>query len=106
MDQDTELACKIYHAFMSVMKYTLNLEEQHYTESGKQDPRFLFFKQELMNKTYSTVEDLLKTLQDNKIINETDYKEHLRYGYKKTASGGSGYLNTDEFNDFLNNQGT
>ncbi len=98
---DREIARLIYHSWMSHMKYTLDLEEYSYKESGRNDPRFKFFKKQLMANSYDTLRQLFAKLADTGVSQKTDWQEDVKDGYKDTLSGGSGYLNTEDLNDFL-----
>lgn len=98
---DNQLARIVYHKFMSVMKSTLELEEMSYREQGRNDPRYKTFKKHLMSNTYNNIRSLLTELADLGIVAPTSYEEDPKDGYKDTESGGSGYLNTAEFNKFL-----
>lgn len=99
-ENGTELAKTIYRSHMDVMKYTLNLEEQKYN-MGRQDEKYKFFKKQLMDRTYSKLRDLFATLESWGLIEKTNYPEDVKHGYQETPSGGSGYLNTAEFEGFL-----
>jgi len=104
---DQQIARLIYHKTLSIMKYTLNLEEQKYTEHGRDDSRFKFFKKELMRKTFETLYELFDELYHLKISEKSMIDEDLKNGYQPTESGGSGYVNTKSFNQWLqkNNKG-
>lgn len=95
-----QLARNIYLAAMSTMKYTLNMEERKY-EEGRKDERYRFFKQELMKKTYNELRNLFEKLSEQGLIEDSGQNEDLKYGYKETVSGGSGYVNTEELDEFL-----
>ncbi len=102
---DRELAKLIYHRAMSTMKFTLDLEERQY-EKGRNDPRFKFFKKMLMSNTYENMRGLFKSLEDWGLVAKTDYPEDVKNGYKDTSSGGAGYLNVEEFTEWLNSDGS
>ena len=101
IDQGKQLARMIYHKLMSNMKFTLDLEEFSYKESGRNDPRYKFFKKQLMGNTYDTLRQVFEDMEDMGIILQTEYDEDVKDGYKDTDSGGSGYLNSDRFNAWL-----
>jgi len=100
-EMDNELARLIYHQWMSHMKFTLDLEEFSYKESGRNDPRFKFFKKQLMADSYDKLRELFEKLSQRGCIEKSPWPEDVKDGYKETLSGGSGYLNTEDFNDFL-----
>jgi len=98
---DKEIARLIYHVWMSHMKYTLDLEEYSYKESGRNDPRFKFFKKQLMANSYDQLRQLFTKLESLGISEKTSWPEDVKDGYKDTISGGSGFVNTPEMTDFL-----
>lgn len=102
METKGQLARIIYHRIMSVMKYTLELEEFSYREQGRDDPRYKTFKKHLMANTYENLRGLFGELENVGIIQKTDYTEDVKDGYKESESGGSGYVNTNAFNVWLN----
>lgn len=99
---DTQLARLVYHKVLAIMKFTLDLEEQKYPERGRQDDRYKFFRKQLMHQTYENLRSLFGDLEKLGIIESADYEEDVKDGYKPTASGGSGYLNTSSFDAWLN----
>jgi len=101
IDRDKQLARLIYHKWMSSMKFTLDLEEFSYKDKGRNDPRYKFFKKQLMANTYDSLRELFQIMQDMGVIQATDYDEDVKDGYQDTDSGGSGYLNGDRFNGWL-----
>ena len=101
MDQDQQLARLIYHKMMSNMKFTLDLEEYSYKDKGRNDPKYRFFKKQLMANTYESLRLLFEDLEDIGILSQTEYEEDVKDGYKDTESGGSGYLNSSRFNAWL-----
>ena len=102
MPGENQIARMIYHRSMSTLKFTLELEEQKYQEQARQDPRYKFFKKMLMSTTYDNLRALFKDLKELEVIEETDYTENVKDGYKDTDSGGSGYVNAPEFQEWLN----
>lgn len=100
-NNDTQLARTIYHRVLSTMKFTLDLEEQKYPERGRNDDRYKFFKKQLMSNTYENLRSLFKGLEEINLIQETQYPEDVKDGYKPTSSGGSGYVNTDGLDELL-----
>jgi len=86
---------------MSNMKYTLELEEFSYRDNGRNDPRYKTFKKHLMSNTYNSLRSLFEDLADLGLIDETDYEEDVKDGYKDTPSGGSGYINTKKLDDWF-----
>jgi DNA-binding HxlR family transcriptional regulator len=101
MENSQELARLIAHKTCSIMKFTLELEEMSYREHGRNDSRYKTFKRMLMATTYETLRELFEELVEWKLIKKTDYPEDVKDGYRDTASGGSGYLNSKRFGDFL-----
>lgn len=99
--QDKELAKFLYHRMMSNMKYTLDLEEYSYKDAGRNDPRYKFFKKQLMLHTYDMMRDIFDEFESWGLVMPTEYSEDLIQGYATTPSGGSGFLNTPDFNDWL-----
>jgi len=102
MENNTQLASKIFHRVMSIMKFTLNLEEYSYREKGRDDPRYKTFKQQLMANTYENLRGLCEELEKDGVIKSTDDGEDVKGGYKPTPSGGSGYINSKDFDEWLN----
>ncbi len=104
MDQDKnkQIARMIYHRWMSTMKYTLELEEFSYREKGRSDPKYKTFKKHLMANTYDSLRSLFEDLRSLDLLEKTSYEEDVKNGYMENDSGGSGYLNTAEFDDWLN----
>jgi len=98
-----QLGRLIYHVALANMKNTLNLEEFSYREQGRNDPRYKTFKKHLMEHTYASLRDLFHELENIGLLQKTENEEDVKNGYTDSESGGSGYLNSDEFNDFLNN---
>lgn len=99
---NSQLANIIYQNVRSIMKFTLDMEEQKYPEKGRNDDRYKFFKKQLMSFTYETLRDLFKSMSELELIQPTDYIEDVKDGYKPTLSGGSGFINTEDLNYFLN----
>lgn len=100
-NHEMQLARTIYHRMLSTMKFTLDLEEQKYIEKGRQDDRYKFFKKQLMSQTYDNLRALFKDLETLNIIRPTDLPEDVKGGYKSTSSGGAGYVNTEELDEWL-----
>ncbi len=86
---------------MSIMKFTLDLKQQENPQDGRDNPQFRFFKKLLMEKTYQNMRSLFQELEEDGIIQKTDYEEDVKHGYMATTSGGSGYVNTKEFSEWL-----
>lgn len=101
-NENNQLARIIYHQWLSSMKYTLDLEELAYRDKGRHDPRYKTFKKHIMSHTYNSLRTLFQSLEDLGLIRKTDYPEDVHDGYKETVSGGSGYINTEEFDEWLN----
>ena len=99
--KDKELAKFIYHKVKSNMKYTLDLEEYSYKDSGRNDPRFKFFKKQLMANTYEMLHSVFDELEQWGLIEKTSYEEDLKMGYRDNESGGCGHLNTPKFAKWL-----
>lgn len=99
--EDTQLAKMIYHKAMSIMKFTLNLEEYSYRENGRNDPRYKTFKQQLMAATYDNLRQLFEELERAGLLVPTAEAEDVKDGYKPTDSGGSGYINSPELDEWL-----
>ena len=100
-DVGKQLARLIYHKWMSNMKFTLDLEEYSYKDTGRNDPRYKFFKKQLMSNTYDKLRELFEELEDLGLLQETPYDEDVKEGYRDNSSGGSGYLNSAKFDTFL-----
>jgi len=100
-ESSNQLAKMIYHKVMSNMKYTLELEEFSYREKGRDDPKYRTFKKHLMSNTYETLRTLFQEMTDLGIVEKTDYPEDVKDGYKATSSGGSGYINTQDLDEWL-----
>ncbi len=98
---DTELARAIYLKTLTTMKFTLDMEEQKYPERGRNDDKYRFFKKHLMRETYDNLRKLFENLDSLGLIQPTDYNEDVKDGYKSSPSGGSGYVNTDSLNTWL-----
>ena len=98
---DNEIAKMIYHKCLSNMKSTLDLEELSYREQGRNDPRYKTFKKHLMANTYQMLREIFADLEDFNMIQQTEYEEDVKDGYKTTQSGGSGYQNTEKFKKWL-----
>jgi hypothetical protein len=96
-----QLARLIYHKWMSSMKYALELEEFSYREQGRDDSRYKTFKKHLMANNYDNMRALFQELVELGIIEPTDYPEDVKDGYKETVSGGSGFVNTQDFEEWL-----
>lgn len=97
---EQQVAKLIFDYVRNIMKFTLDLEETKF-EKGREDSRFKFFKKVLMKETYENLETLFQQLKDLGLVNNTSYPEDVKNGWKDSASGGSGYLNTPELDDFL-----
>ncbi len=93
MENDKEIAKKIYHSALKTMKFTLEMEEYGYKEQGRNDPRYKHFKRMLMQETYNNLRELFAEFESMNIICKTEYEEDLKNGWKDTPSGGSGFLN-------------
>lgn len=87
---------------MSIMKNTLELEEFSYREKGRNDPRYKTFKKHLMANTYENTRQLFEELAALGIIEKTNDGEDVKDGYKDTPSGGSGYVNNPDFDEWIN----
>jgi hypothetical protein len=59
----------------------------------------------LMATTYDTLRELFSELETWKLVKKTEYPEDVKDGYKDNSSGGSGYVNTKRFSDFLSKTG-
>lgn len=101
MDQDRQLARIIYHKWLSNMKFTLDLEEYSYKDKGRNDPRYRFFKKSLMANTYETLRTLFEELANMGVIDKTDDDEDVKHGYQSTSGGGSGYINSEDFDEWI-----
>ncbi len=102
LENNTQLAKMIYHRVLSIMKFTLDLEEQKYHDRGRQDDRYKFFKKQLMSQTYDNLRGLFEDLSDLDLIKPTDHAEDVKEGYKPTVSGGSGFVNSEPLDEWLN----
>ena len=101
IDNDLQVARMIYHRCMSIMKFTLDLEEYSYKDKGRNDARYKFFKKQLMQNTYDNLRGLFADLEGMGVVIPAEYHEDVKDGYQDTPSGGSGYLNADRFNAWL-----
>lgn len=100
---ETQLAKMICEKIRSIMKFTLSLEEYSYRENGRNDPRYKTFKQQLMANTYENTRELLKSLESLGLISKVeDVDEDVKGGFKDSPSGGSGFINSEDFDDWLN----
>ena len=99
---DTQLSRIVYLKVLSIMKFTLDLEEQKYSERGRNDDRYKFFKKHLMRETYDGLRDIFKDFEELGLICATEHRDDVKDGYKDGPSGGSGHVNTDEFDSWLN----
>lgn len=104
METDREIAKKIYHSALKTMKFALEMEEYGYKEQGRNDPRYKHFKKMLMQETYNNLRDVFADLELLGIISKTDYEEDLKNGWKDSNSGGSGFLNSEDFDGWLKNE--
>lgn len=95
---DNELSRTIFHSALKTMKFTLDLVEQHY-EDGRKDPRFKFFKRLFMSETYDNLRHLFDDFTDQGLLSKIE-NEDLKNGYQENKSGGSGYVNTEDFNNY------
>jgi len=98
---DKQLSRFIFHNVLAIMKNTLNLEELSYREKGRDDPRYKTFKKHLMEFTYSTLREMFFDMEEWGLIVQTDDDEDVKHGYRENRSGGSGYLNTKELDEWL-----
>jgi hypothetical protein len=87
----------VFQHVSTIMKATLDLEEFSYREHGREDVRFKTFKRHLMRETYDQFRALMERLAALGIVSKTPYDEDVINGYRETPSGGSGFINTDEF---------
>ena len=101
IDHDMQIARMVYHRCMAIMKFTLDLEEYSYKDKGRNDPKYRFFKKQLMQNTYDNLRGLFEDMEEMGLICPSDYDEDVKDGYKETPSGGSGYLNADRFNAWI-----
>lgn len=100
-NHETQIPRLVYHRVLSIMKFTLDLEEQKYPEKGRDDDRYKFFKKQLMSHTYDNLRALFKELESLQLVQETEYPEDVKDGYKPTPGGGSGFVNTNALNSWL-----
>ena len=96
-----QMARQIYHRWMSSMKYALELEEFSYREKGRNDPRYKTFKKHLMANTYENMRALFEDFAELGLIETTDYEEDVKDGYQDSPSGGSGYVNTEDLDEWI-----
>ena len=104
-DFEKQICRLIYHRIMSIMKFTLELREQETpgdtSQERRNDRQYKFFKKLLMQTTYQNARGLFEDLHELGVVKKTDYPEDVKNGYKDNASGGSGYLNSDELDSLL-----
>jgi len=98
---EMQLARMIYHKVMSVMKFTLDLEEQKYFDKGRHDERYKFFKKQLMQETYTMLREIFEQMKKLELLEKTPEPEDVKDGYKSGPSGGSGYINSSDFQEWL-----
>ena len=98
---DTQLARMIFLRMLSVMKFTLDMEEQKYPERGRNDDKYKFFKKHLMRETYDSLREMFADLMDLGLIQESENIEDVKDGYKPGPSGGSGYINSVSLEELL-----
>lgn len=98
---ENQLAKLIYHRVMSVMKFTLSLEEYSYREQGRNDPRYKTFKQQLMSNTYENLRELFGNLAELGLMEKTIDDEDVKGGFRPSISGGSGYVNSVNLQKWL-----
>lgn len=101
VEREYQLGRILASKWMSVLKFTLDLEEFSYKENGRNDPRYKFFKKQLMSHSYDIFRQLMEEMEDLGVLQETEYDEDIKQGYQDNDSGGSGYLNTDSFNGWI-----
>ena len=94
----------IYHKVMANMKYTLELEEYSYREMGRNDPKYKTFKKHLMSNTYDNLRELFEEMASLGIVKKTDDNEDPKGGYRETLGGGSGYVNSPDFDKWMERQ--
>ncbi len=104
IDNSKEIARVVYHRCMSIMKFTLDLKEQEHPDQGKRHPQFKFFKRLLMQQTYQNLRGLFEELSQTGLIQKTEYEEDVKNGYQNSISGGAGYRNVDELNEWLESE--
>lgn len=88
-----QIAKIIFLTALSIMKKILDLAE---FKLGKQSDEYKYYKSQVMLAFYSGLQDLFKTLKDNKIVENCPCKADLKQGYASCSNcGGSGYKNTE-----------
>jgi len=102
MDNNQQLAKVVCQTVRTIMKNTLNLEEFSYREKGRDDPRYRTFKKHLMEFTYTNLRELFSELESWGLIKSTEDGEDVKDGYRDSLSGGSSFVNSEDFQVWLN----
>jgi len=104
--ETAQLPATIFHEIRSLMKFVLDMEERNYAR-GRDDHQFKFFKKQLMRQTYDTLRKMFKQLEEMGVAAKTPYDEDVKGGYNPdTVSQGAGYLNSEEFDEWLKENGS
>lgn len=86
-----QIAKAIFHKNLSIMKSTLDLAE---FKLGKNSDDFKYFKKQLMDYFYKSLQSLFKSMEDEKILVKCKCNSKIRQGYTDCQEcGGSGYKN-------------
>ena len=88
-----QFAKKIFLMNLSVMKQILDLGE---FKLGKKSEDFKYFKKQVMNSFYKSMNKIFKELVNEKILMRCGCKAKIRQGYSDCPKcGGSGYCNIE-----------
>lgn len=102
--KDGQLAKAIYLRHMSGMKEILNLGEIKFG-SRNSDP-YKYFKKVVMDAFYTSMLDVFEAYEREGLIKPCSCGTTIRDGYKPCPlCNGSGYQNTDAFNDWFDGDG-
>lgn len=99
-----QMAAAIYSRSMTSMKNLLRMGEYKY--GGKGSEGFRFYKSQVMDQFYFMLQDIFIELNDRGIIRKCGCGCTIekRSGYEPCKwCNGSGYKNTKEYNDHLDN---
>jgi len=82
----------IFVTILTIMKKILDLGEYKLDEKS-----FKYFKKQVMDIVFNSLQSLFRQLEENKIVKKCDCKSKLRQGYSDCPKCfGSGYCNIDK----------
>lgn len=85
-----QLAKEIFQMSSAIMKKSLDLQKY---KLGKDSEEFIYYKQQIMEITYSNLKKIFRQMVIEKKIEKCPNKCSLTQGYKKCLCGGSGFIN-------------